>query len=80
MKSLSQMQFSSMNEKEIKELIEKFDLINSMEVAVILGWSIGKVSVYAQRGKLPDPIAYIGGRPIWARSQIEKFIKEGGLK
>jgi predicted DNA-binding transcriptional regulator AlpA len=67
-----------MNQEEIKALLDKMDLITSAEVAKMLGWSVSKVSVYGERGKLPVPITVIGGRPVWTRAQIERFKNKGG--
>jgi hypothetical protein len=78
-KSLRSMQFNRLDKEEVKELLSKLQLMNSAEVARAIGWSVNKVSVYNERGILPDPVCFIGGRPIWTNEQIESF-KKGGLK
>jgi hypothetical protein len=51
------------------------DLVGVREVSEILGWDPGKVSVYLQRKKLPEPIARLAAGPVWHRHQIEAFAR-----
>lgn len=80
MKSLGQLQHNNLDEEQIKGLLEEMELLGNSDLAKILDWTMSKVTLYQQRGVLPAPITYIGGRPIWARIQIDKFIKQGGKK
>jgi len=43
------------------------------EVATILGWDRRKVAVYAERGRLPEPVAELAGGRIWRQADIEVF-------
>jgi hypothetical protein len=48
-------------------------LLGTHEVAKMLGWSRGKVSVYLYRGILPEPVDMLHCGPIWTIDQIEEF-------
>lgn len=50
-------------------------LLGTKEVGDVLGWSRQKVSVYYSRGKLPEPYALAGSRPLWTRTQIDKWME-----
>jgi len=51
------------------------DVMGVTEIAERLGKTEGYVSTsLIQRGKLPDPDAIVGGRKIWRRSTIERWI------
>lgn len=54
-------------------------LLGTVDVGKRLGWRKQKVSVYHQRGKLPKPVGYVGGRPMWTERQIDiyKLTSEG---
>jgi hypothetical protein len=67
-----------MNEQEVKQLLERLDLLGNSDVARLLGWTTSKVTIYMGRGILPAPITDIGGRPVWTRAQIERFKGKGG--
>lgn len=41
------------------------------EVGKLLGWDRRKVAVYRNRGYLPEPVAYVGNRPLWTEDQIK---------
>ena len=53
------------------------------EVAEVLGWHKAKVSTYLTRDKesgftkglIPQPVTYVGNRPLWTEEQIKKFKK-----
>ena len=49
------------------------ELTGVAEVAEILGWSSSKVSVYARRGLLPEPVARLRCGLIWLRSDIQRY-------
>lgn len=36
-------------------------------------WTVQKLWVYYDRGKLPNPNAFVGERPAWSKEQIEEF-------
>jgi hypothetical protein len=78
-KGLSSMQLNGLEKEQVKELLSNLQLMNSAEVARYIGWSVNKVSVYNERGILPEPVCFIGGRPIWTKEEIESF-KKGGNK
>jgi predicted DNA-binding transcriptional regulator AlpA len=81
---LAKMQLSSMLDNmsidEIRHILVKCELMNTAEVARLIGWNTKKVSKYRERGIMPDPIVEIGRRPVWLKSDIEEFLKKGGLK
>jgi predicted DNA-binding transcriptional regulator AlpA len=74
------MQFKGMDEQQIKELLGELDLVGNSDIVKMLGWSTSKVTNYYKRGILPQPLTTVGGRPVWARIQIQSFINKGGLK
>ncbi|NLW56960.1 MAG: hypothetical protein GX050_10195 [Firmicutes bacterium] len=39
-------------------------------------WSRQKIAVYYSRGLLPEPVGYVGKRPLWTKEQIEEFKKK----
>lgn len=50
------------------------------EFARALGWYRQKVHNYTLRGTLPEPIGYVGHRPIWTQNQVVKYALENGLE
>lgn len=48
-------------------------LVGLSEAAEILGWSKQQLSVYIQRGKMPEPIQRLASGPIWTIKQIEEY-------
>lgn len=59
--------------REEKEIFKELNLVSATDVAAILGWRVQKVSEYATRGVLPDPVGYINSRPVWTKQQIDKY-------
>lgn len=70
--------------EEINEAIKDLDgpaaddflspfFVGVAEVAEILGWPKGKVSVYHKRGKLPPTCGELKSGPLWKREDIVKF-------
>jgi hypothetical protein len=53
-------------------------LIGVSDIAQLMGWTNSKVTVYYQRGKLPEPIGEVGGRPVWLKDQLLPYIEEMG--
>ncbi len=51
------------------------DLIDSQEVAEIIGVELATVYQYKTRGNLPTP-AFDGRSPLWDRKKIEKWQRE----
>lgn len=58
--------------RQFKEL----KLLGVTDIAKLLGWTNSKVTLYAQRGKFPQPVGEIGGRPVWLRDEIEPYLQE----
>lgn len=56
-----------------KRKFEELDLVGTVEAAEIVGWTSSKFALYHKRGKTPEPIGFIGGRPAWTRRQIHDF-------
>jgi len=48
-------------------------LFGQSEFASELNWDERKLRVYYQRGKLPEPYAKAGSRPLWTREQVQEF-------
>lgn len=59
--------------------MEDEKLVKASEVAEILGgrWTRSMVHTYLNRGKLPQPVTYVGNQPLWKESQFKKIKKEG---
>ncbi len=55
-------------------------LVGTTEAAEMLQWSRGKVAVYVQRGKFPEPIQRLKGGPVWTRQQIEEYRERMGRR
>lgn len=51
-------------------------VVGCAEVAVLLGWDARKVAVYARRGVLPEPVAWLSAGPIWRREAILRWAAE----
>lgn len=51
------------------------DLMGVKDIAEALDWSKAKVVVYTQRGKLPEPIGEVSGRPVWLGEEIKTHIE-----
>ena len=49
-------------------------LIGTVEAAEMVGWPPAKFAMYHSRGKVPEPVGFVGGRPAWTKRQIECFI------
>lgn len=56
-----------------KRKFEALDLVGTVEAAEIIGWAPSKFALYHKRGKTPEPIGVIGGRPAWTKRQIIEF-------
>lgn len=48
-------------------------LYGATEFADEIGWKLGKISVYDNRGKLPVPALKIGKRSFWTKEQVDRF-------
>ena len=59
--------------REEKQKFDDLQLMGTVEAAAFLGWSPSKFAVYHARGKTPEPIGFVGGRPAWTKRQIEIF-------
>jgi len=64
------------------KLYKLYDLLGTVDVAEILGWSKNKVSAYASTGKdgFPKPIGMIGRRPVWYRDDILRYKERKRIK
>lgn len=67
-----------MSNKEIKHFYGLKEFANfAHEAGVINGkFPTGVLSVYKERGKLPDPVVMIGDKAGWTKQQIDEWIKE----
>ncbi len=80
-------EFFNENEKKVTVILRKdfphhhrpLDIVGTAEVAAMLGWSPKKVSVYRQRGKLPQPIYELKMGPVWKKEDVERWAIEQGL-
>lgn len=45
------------------------------ELSDFIGWDKAKTHVYWKRGKIEDPAAYVGNRPLWTFEQVERIKK-----
>ena len=41
-----------------------------------LGVAPTTVAFYRSRGRLPEPVAYVNGIPVWTRRQMERYLIE----
>jgi predicted DNA-binding transcriptional regulator AlpA len=56
----------------MEELFDR-DLLDTRDVAALLGIKPDTVRWYKKRGILPDPDKYFGRSPAWNRSTIETW-------
>lgn len=68
------------DEAQVRQLLKMIDLQNTADFARRLDWELKKVSTYAKRGILPEPVITIGNRPVWLKSQIEEYVKKRGAE
>lgn len=59
-----------MNHSTVVKRLEELELVGVLDIAKLLNWSAPKVTTYAARGKLPDPVGKISGRPVWYKQEI----------
>lgn len=64
-----------MSVSDQQEMFKDLELMGVTDIAKEWGWPKNKVSTYAIRGKLPQPMGEIGGRPVWTRKQLEHVKK-----
>lgn len=57
--------------KDQQELFKELELMGVTDIAREFGWHKAKVTMYVQRGKLPQPMGVVGGRPVWTMKQLE---------
>lgn len=50
--------------------MEQLRFYGLTELGEALGWDRRKVQLYWKRGKIIDPIAYAGNRPLWSLEQV----------
>lgn len=50
-------------------------LLGTSDVAKFTGIDRRIIAVYKNRPTFPDPICYIGLRPVWFKPDIEKWLK-----
>lgn len=58
--------------RQFKEL----KLVGVSDIAKELEWTNGKVSTYNMRGKFPEPVGIVGGRPVWLRDEITPYLRQ----
>lgn len=58
-----------------KRQFKALDLIGVSDIAKMAGCPNSKVTIYVQRGILPEPIGEVSGRPVWMKAQVEPYIK-----
>lgn len=58
------------NHSILKQKIDELQLVGVMDIAKLLNWSAPKVTTYMTRGKLPEPVTEISGRPVWYKPEI----------
>lgn len=61
--------------------MEKEPLIfyGTTELAKELGWTTEKTHLYWKRGKIEEPGAFAGNRPLWYKAQVRR-IRKGVIK
>lgn len=57
---------------------DTLDLVGVAEIAERLDWSKGRVTTYAARGLLPEPVAELAGGRVWRWEDVEKVAIERG--
>jgi hypothetical protein len=50
------------------------DLVGVTDIANMAGCPVTKVGTYIVRGKLPQPLGEVSGRPVWFREQVEPYL------
>lgn len=53
-------------------------LLGVSDIARQLGWTNSKVVTYVNRGKLPQPVGEVGGRPVWLEVELKPYFRELG--
>jgi predicted DNA-binding transcriptional regulator AlpA len=61
--------------KKSEPVITVGDLVDTGEVADLLGIAPESVTRYRARGGFPEPLRHFGGSPVWTRAQIAAFIE-----
>lgn len=69
-----------MNRNTVKKRLDELELVGVIDIAKLLNWSAPKVTTYINRGKLPEAIAEISGRPVWYKPEIIKISEDQGWK
>lgn len=59
--------------EEVKKLCDQ--LLGTSDVAEFTGIDRRVIAVYKNRPTFPNPICYIGLRPVWFKPDIEKWLK-----
>lgn len=59
-----------------RKAFEELEIKGAAEFAKILGWDVRKLSVYNERGKLPEPIGHVNSRPVWTMKQIDDYLNK----
>lgn len=55
----------------------KPELLDGAGLAALLKVEPATVSKYAQRKRIPAPDYVLGGRPVWLRSTIDAWVRQG---
>lgn len=62
-----------MKREDVKKLCGQ--LLGTSDVAEFTGIDRRVIAVYKNRPTFPNPICYIGLRPVWFKPDIEKWLK-----
>ena len=68
-----------MDIKKLRKDLNKLELVGVADIAELFDWKMSKVAVYNGRGKLPEPIAEISGRPVWHKPHILDYAAAEGI-
>lgn len=51
------------------------DCVTLLDFADEMGVAAGTVSGYRSRGRMPEPIGYVNGVPLWTRKQLDEYMR-----
>lgn len=57
---------------------KRLDLVGTYEIAQRLGWTSARVSLYARRGLLPEPLVRLRMGPVWDWADVARVAVERG--
>ena len=71
---MNQMDKTTFNRR--RRQFKEMDLVGISDIARMLGWELKKATLYKTRGKFPEPLGEVGGRPVWFRAQVAPVVKK----